>query len=198
MLDGDWEEFATDESDGTYTIKHPAALFPLILQMLNGVYDFPFSEPASLMHVLQEVEFYGLQKVREELLVHYPWLDSSAVRLDGIYFSIRTPIVSGLAPKEFNFVSPDSLIRALRFKPGSAVHRYKRVERSNTVSMQYDGSGTYEMLPMNRILCKFPDLTCFMATDAQGTLVLEYKNKVSKVVFQSDDEMVSWLKIPVL
>ena len=56
-------------------------------------------------------------QVKAQLLECFPWLNSSSqgMRFDGLYFAIRTPSVSGLGPHEFNFVSPDNVLRAFRY-----------------------------------------------------------------------------------
>eukprot|EP00668_Euglena_longa_P015088 GGOE01019137.1.p1 GENE.GGOE01019137.1~~GGOE01019137.1.p1 ORF type:complete len:552 (-),score=106.34 GGOE01019137.1:240-1895(-) len=205
MLDGEWEDVADDHPDGSFSIKRNPTLFPTVLQVLQGIFTFPCADVGFLTSLLDELEFYDLQKAKAELLHHYPFLQPGAangfagghsLRFDGMYFAIHTPSLSALAHDEFSCATPDNVVRAFRFKVNGSILRYRKHEKTTHVTLVLEEEGHYEQQPMQRVSCTFRDgSTCHFSRDANGILVLEFKLKAHKVVFHSDEEMVTWMRM---
>eukprot|EP00993_Chasmostoma_nieuportense_P003929 NODE_4620_length_762_cov_63.368504_g4461_i0.p1 GENE.NODE_4620_length_762_cov_63.368504_g4461_i0~~NODE_4620_length_762_cov_63.368504_g4461_i0.p1 ORF type:complete len:230 (+),score=55.51 NODE_4620_length_762_cov_63.368504_g4461_i0:26-715(+) len=197
MLGDDWE-YGVVLGDGSFKILHSPLLFPLLLRMLGGNFDMPSTEPEFCRKLMDEIEFYGCPSLRGKLADLYPWArEPDFIDHDSMVFSIRTPSVSGLAPDEFNYVSPDNLLRAFWFQPYQVVRRYHPQEHGNVTTLVLEVEGQYERLPARRVRCTFPDLSCCFLMDAKGTIVLEYNHRVSKAIVIPHSELIPWLRVPV-
>eukprot|EP01012_Entosiphon_sulcatum_P048389 TRINITY_DN66867_c0_g1_i1.p1 TRINITY_DN66867_c0_g1~~TRINITY_DN66867_c0_g1_i1.p1 ORF type:complete len:409 (-),score=51.08 TRINITY_DN66867_c0_g1_i1:47-1273(-) len=196
MLDGEWDDVATDEPDGSYTIAHSPFLFAEILQLLQGRFDLPFTDDATLRRLLAEVEFYGLDELRHKLLQRFPRLACEAIRLDGLYFALNTPIPP--QPGQFDHVNPDNFFRAFKFFMNGKVVQYKAKRTWSETKVEVERTGSYVTQPDGGITCVFGrEEPCRFEYD-NDVLYLHYKERISKVVFEQDEKLYTWLKLPVL